>query len=818
MIKAESYRISQIAEILNSQYFIGAPEVSIKKIAIDSRTLGDAANSLFFAIKAQRDGHSFIDDVYRLGVRSFVVANEGLEAKYPNANWLVVKDTLSALQLLAAYHRGQKLIKTIAITGSNGKTVVKEWLYQLLSADFNIIRSPKSYNSQIGVPLSVWQISDDHDLSIFEAGISTIDEMETLESIILPNIGILTNIKAAHDKGFANNKQKLKEKLKLFKHVDLLVFSPDYVPTSVDINVKRKFTWSFTQFADLQVLRIDRHQSSAVIIVKYQHAEFRCTVPFTDAASLENVVICLATLLAMGKPMDDILSKVGRLTSVDMRLQLLTGINDCSLIDDSYSADLSSLAIALDFLNQQNQYTKRTLILSDLQETGKANVNLYGEIANLIAQKKISRIIGIGPNFIRFACLFKIEKVFFEDTEMFLAQFNNLHFNRESILVKGARKFGFEAIVKRLTQKIHDTVLEINLNSLLANLQFYKAKLAPQVKVMAMVKAFSYGSGSFEIANLLQHHKVDYLAVAYVDEGIALRKSGITLPIMVVSPEPSAFYALVKYKLEPEIYSLTLLVDFINFLPTEITDYPIHLKLDTGMHRLGFEQYSIGELTAILKQSKRLKVRSVFTHLVASANAEHDAFTRHQVTLYQQMYNEIAQCLPQPPLKHVLNTSGVTRWPTFYFDMVRIGIGMYGFDSALSTDGQLLPVASLKTTISQIKNIAANQSVGYDRKGVLSKGGKIATVKIGYADGYCRAFGQGVGKMQVHGKLAPTIGAICMDMCMLDITGIDACEGDEVVVFNDKYTIMQLAEAIQTIPYEILTNISQRVKRVYHFE
>ncbi|MBB2144406.1 bifunctional UDP-N-acetylmuramoyl-tripeptide:D-alanyl-D-alanine ligase/alanine racemase [Pedobacter sp. LMG 31464] len=812
--------IQHIAQILKAKATLPQPKTVIRKLLTDSRTVIDPEGSLFFAVKAQRDGHEFIVNAYESGIRNFVVSNSTYAKKYPDVNFLLVVNVLQALQELATYRRKANDLKVIGITGSNGKTIVKEWLYQLLASDFNIIRSPKSFNSQIGVPLSVWQIEPEHTLGIFEAGISTKGEMEALATIIVPTIGVLTNIGEAHAEGFENKREKLTEKLKLFKDVELFVYAPEYVTelNTSDLPGKTKFTWSTSQPADLQISFIEPIEGKNYIRATYQDKEIECLIPFSDKASVENGIICWATLLAMGYSPEEADLRLEKLTQVSMRLQLIIGIENCSIIDDSYSADISSLAIALDFLNLQNQHPKKTLILSDIYETGKSNEVLYAEISALLDQKNLNRLIGIGPNISAFADLFKVESSFYESTQAFIEQLPAIHFANETILVKGARRFEFGRISKLLTQKIHDTVLEINLNALASNLQFYRSKLKSGVKVMAMVKAFSYGSGSFEIANLLQYQKVDYLAVAYADEGIALRKAGISLPIMVMSPEPSAFEAMVKHKLEPEIYNTSILKSFLIFLPEYEVDFPIHLKLDTGMHRLGFEKTDLPELLDVLKNTTKLKVVSIFTHLVASDSAQHDGFTTHQLDEFSLLYTAITNLIDYKPLKHALNTSGITRWPDAQLDMVRIGIGLYGFDSALDHNSGLQTVAILKTTVTQVKELKPGETVGYSRKGVLPNGGKIATVKIGYADGYNRNFGNGVGKMLINGKLVPTIGSICMDMCMLDITGLNVKTGDEVIVFNHQQTIVDLADQINTIPYEILTNISQRVKRVYFYE
>lgn len=812
------FTISHIAGILGVKSFKKNHEAIISKLVIDSRTVIDPDGSLFFALNAKRDGHEYLKDAYANGIRNFVISDLKYAGLYPGANVLCVEDVLDALQVLAKYNRKQHHLKVLGITGSNGKTIVKEWLYQLLAADFNIIRSPKSFNSQIGVPLSVWEIAAAHTMGIFEAGISKVNEMDALAAIINPTVGILTNIREAHAEGFATQKEKLLEKLKLFKDADLFIYAPEYTSglSINDLPGKLKFSWSLEQKADLQILFIEPIDGKNYIRANFKGTEIDCLVPFSDKASVENGIICWATLLALGYSPAEADTRLEKLTRVSMRLELKNGINQCSVIDDSYSADISSLAIALDFLHLQNQHPKKTLILSDLYETGKSNEVLYAEIAALLKQKNLDRLIGIGSHIAASASLFDMETVFFESTQEFIDNFPALHFNNETILVKGARRFEFERISKLIAQKVHDTVLEIDLNALAGNLQFYQNKLQPGVKIMAMVKAFSYGSGSFEIANLLQYHKVDYLAVAYTDEGIALRKGGITMPIMVMSPEPSAFDAIIRYKLEPELYNVEILQSFVSFLKDD--EYPVHLKIDTGMHRLGFEELDLPDLLMTLNETKKVKVASVFSHLVGSEEGTHDGFTRHQIERFTAMADQIGKELNYTFIRHISNTAGISRHPEAQLDMVRLGIGLYGFDGGLKNNQGLQTVAVLKTTITQIKQIKPNETIGYGRKGMLPEGGTIATVKIGYADGYNRSFGNGVGHMLIHGKLVPTVGVICMDMCMLDVTGMEVKTGDEAIVFNEQLTIAELASQIGTIPYEILTNISQRVKRVYFYE
>ncbi|HKG07922.1 MAG TPA: bifunctional UDP-N-acetylmuramoyl-tripeptide:D-alanyl-D-alanine ligase/alanine racemase, partial [Pedobacter sp.] len=610
------YSVSKIAEILNVKFFKDHKEAKISKLVIDSRSIIDPDESIFFALKANRDGHEYLGDAYVAGIRNFVISDKKYLQEFPDANVLLVDNVLEALQTIAGYNRRQYDLQVLAITGSNGKTIVKEWLYQLLAADYNIIRSPKSFNSQIGVPLSVWQIEDEHTMAIFEAGISKAGEMESLSDIIKPTIGILTNIGEAHAEGFSSNQEKLLEKLKLFQGSELFIYSPEYTDgiSLNDLPGKTKFSWSLKQKADLQILFIEPIEGRNYVRANYKGDEIECLIPFRDRASLENGIICWATLLALGYTPQEADLRLEKLTLVGMRLELKTGINQCSVIDDSYSADISSLAIALDFLNLQNQHPKKTLILSDLYETGKNDLVLYTEIAALLKQKNLNRLIGIGPHISASAALFDLEATFFESTADFIDNFPALHFINETILVKGARKFEFERISKLISQKIHDTVLEIDLNALAGNLHFYRSKLKSGVKVMAMVKAFSYGSGSFEIANLLQYHKVDYLAVAYTDEGVTLRKAGITMPIMVMSPEPSAFEAIIKHHLEPEIYNLEILKSFTAALFEHTSEYPVHLKIDTGMHRLGFEEPDLPDLLRELQETNKIKVASVFSH------------------------------------------------------------------------------------------------------------------------------------------------------------------------------------------------------------
>lgn len=826
-----NHTISTIASVINATISgNGNTDTAIKNLLIDSRKLSNAETSLFFAIKGERhDGHAYLIDLYEKGVRHFVVSSlPPNNYVFNNSVFLLVKDTLLALQYLCAFHRKQFKIPVIGITGSNGKTIVKEWLYQLMREDKNIVRSPKSFNSQVGVPLSVWQITEENKLGIFEAGISKTQEMSLLETIIRPTIGLITNIGQAHDESFENQKQKVDEKLKLFVNSEVLIYCKDYLLVHNEISINKAFkdlqvfSWSRKLRSDLLIGRITKGVADTKIQGIYKNDFIHINIPFTDEASIENAIHCWAMLLYLGYENPVIAERMRFLSPIAMRLELKEGINNCSIINDSYNSDLGSLAIALDFLNQQKQHPKKTLILSDILQSGRNEETLYREVAELIHKKGVSRLIGIGDGISNQTKQFDVEKTFYRSTDEFLKEFNNSFFRDETILLKGARAFGFEAISKIIQQKAHETVLEINLNAIVHNLNYFRAKIKSDTKIMAMVKAFSYGSGSFEIANILQFHRVDFLAVAYADEGIELRKAGITMPVMVMNPEEQSYDSMLQYNLEPEIYSFRVLSLFEETLKRSEHDsdhpIPIHIKLDTGMHRLGFDEDEVNELIVRIKNNKHLTIKSVFSHLAATDESEHDDFTWQQIKRFNEMSEKIKSHFTYPIMKHILNSAGITRFPDAQFDMVRLGIGLYGIGAGTSEQSQLQNVSTLKTSISQIKNIPANETIGYSRKGIATRDIQIATVPIGYADGLSRKLSGGKGKMIVNGQYAPIIGNVCMDMCMIDITDINASENDEVIVFGEAYPITEVAKDVGTIPYEILTNVSRRVKRVYYQE
>jgi alanine racemase len=814
------YHLSDIQQILGAHWLQKpAGDPLTEQLLFDSRSLAAPANALFFALPGKhRDGHRFIADLYAQGVRQFVVQQFPEPDLMPEAFFLQVNQPLEALQTLAAYHRSRFQIPVIGITGSNGKTVVKEWLAQLLSPDFDLVRSPKSYNSQIGVPLSVWQMQERNTLAIFEAGISQSGEMEKLERIIRPTIGIFTNLGAAHQEGFSSDAEKLTEKMKLFAHADTLVCEARWVPSQLHV---KQFIWSKNgEPADLQLKSIDKLRHNGVrltAVLTKTGKDLSLLLPFSDDASVENALHCWAVMLLLQIPQEEIERRMMRLEPVEMRLEVKAAIQRCTLINDAYSNDLDSLRLALQFARQQAGKGSLTLILSDVLQSGLSAAELWKSVAALIKTHKVGRLIGIGAEIeaLHHWLPDAMKCTFYPGTEAFLAQIEALEFKDETILLKGARSFAFERIARRLEEKAHKTLLEVNLSALLHNLKTYQRLLQPGTRMMVMVKAEGYGAGSAQVAKLLEFHQVDYLGVAYTDEGIALREAGVNLPILVLNPEPSGFDALWRYRLEPEIYSIELLEEIAGFVATG-KPLTIHVKLDTGMHRLGFEPADMPVLTQRLQQLPHLKVASVFSHLSASDAPAHDDFTRAQAERFSGMVKLINEVLGYEPLRHICNTGGIERWPEFHFDMVRLGIGLYGIGGAV-VQHQLQVVNTLKATISQIKNVPVGDTVGYNRNsGLLNQPKRIATISIGYADGFLRLAGGGRFAPSVRGKRAQTVGNICMDMTMIDITDIpEAQVGDEVTIFGQNPPVQELAQCLQTIPYEVFTNVADRVKRVY---
>lgn len=818
-----NYNLQDIGRIVSPHSPIDSENV-VRVLLTDSRSLSDPAETLFFAlVTPYDDGHRYIADLYRRGVRSFVVQHPIPEQSLmTDASFLEVEDTLHALQQVAAYHRSRFDMPVVGITGSNGKTIVKEWLFQLLSNQYVIARSPKSYNSQIGVPLSVWQLNEQTQLGIFEAGISLPGEMEKLEPIIRPTIGVFTMLGEAHQDGFASKKEKCEEKLRLFESVDSLVFCEDQPLLKESIEEKglqaRSFAWSrVNRQASLFIADVKITSDDTYIIYVYGGIESEIRIPFTDEASIENAIHCLAVLLLLGLTVEA--SRFAQLESIAMRLEVLKGINGNSIINDAYNSDINSLGIALDFMQRRDseQSRRKVLILSDMPCSHLSTDDLYRRIAMLVDQYHIDYLIGIGPELMARKELFKVEQRFYFTTSDFLESNEWRTIRQALLLIKGSRRFAFESIVEKLVEKAHQTVLSVDLNAVVHNLKYFRSLLRPETKIICMVKAFGYGIGSHELAKTLQERGADYLAVAVADEGAELRREGITMPIMVMNPEEHALNTLFEYQQEPEIYSLSLLNSFIREARRRgITNYPIHLKIDTGMNRLGFSAVDIPELFVALRAQQSVTVRSAFSHLAGSDSAEFDLFTQQQIDSFTRITQELERGLGYSFLRHILNSAGIERFPQAQFNMARLGIGLYGVSAV---NNQLLqPVATLKTVILQIRNVGRDETVGYSRKGRLARDSRIAIIPVGYADGLDRHLGNGVGEVLVNGVRCPIVGNICMDITMIDVTDTDAQVGDEVIIFGAEPSISELASRLGTIPYEILTSISPRVKRIYTFE
>ncbi len=797
---------------------------------IDSRQLTATQNTLFIAIKsAQNDGHNYIDTLYKQGVKLFLVSQLPLDYKnYTNAQFILVKNTIKALQQLAYYHRSKFKNMVIGITGSNGKTIVKEWLTQLLQNEFKICSNPKSYNSQIGVPLSVWNLNTQKDtLGIFEAGISTSNEMGHLSDIINPTIGILTSIGVAHSEGFKSINEKILEKIKLFQYCEIVVIN---TLQNNDLTYDLKFikqqlkckTISIGTSNDfeLQVLSINNEIKGSMIQFKYLNKQHTLQIPFSDLASVYNCLTCWVVLKHFKISLKNIAKRFSLLSPVEMRMELKQGRNHNIVINDFYNNDLNALKIALQFQKQQKRNNKNILILSSITQSGLDLKNLYNSVNELLTEFKIDLLIGIGDDIIKHKLCFKTQHLLFNTTDEFIKTYSTGKiepFKNSTILLKGSPTFQFERISKLLQEKSHNTVLEISLNKISHNINYFKSQLNAGTKIMCIVKATGYGLGGNEIANTLKHSNINYLAVAYTDEGVMLRKSGVTLPIMVMNPEENSFTDLVFNQLEPEIYSFKLLNTFIEFVNDAKVQapYPIHIKLDTGMNRLGFNSKDVNQISQIILTSNTLKVKSVFSHFAGSDSKEFDTFSKQQLSQFNDCSSALEHKLNYKIIKHLCNTAAITRHKNAHFDMVRLGIGMYGISGDTKIEKHLEFTTTLKTKISQLKIVEKGSTIGYNSKNKLTKTKTIAIIPIGYADGFNRALGNGKHHVLIKNSACPTIGNICMDMCMIDVTQINCKEDDEVIIYNNRKTFDELANKLQTIPYEILTNNSERIKRIY---
>jgi len=830
------YTITEIGKAVNGEWHLSNPQARVGILLQDSRRLENASITLFFAIKGEKlDGHDYIQELYAKGVRNFVVqtANQLLNLK--GVNYVIVANGLAAIQKLAGYHRQQFNIPVVAITGSNGKTIVKEWCHQVLQKDYTICRSPKSYNSQLGVPLSVWALNSSHNLALFEAGVSAPEEMDKLQKTIQPTIGIFTTIGSAHSENFINVEHKIKEKLKLFLKAQVLIYCSDLAKLHQNITAvfgnqapesegPVLLSWGHNEKSGIVIISENTGRHITTIKLSYLGQKMTVEVPFIDYSSVQNAMHSVALMLYLKLDEERINERLSSLQRVAMRLEQKEGINNSTIINDSYNSDIDSLKIALDFVQQQKHQQGKTVILSDILQSGMTGVDLYTAVNELLLKNEINRFIAIGENLMRHQFVFKSENFseglyFFNTTKDFIRSILDDDFSNETILLKGARKFEFELISAALEEKAHATILEIDLNAVIHNFKLFNSKLKPNTKIMAMVKAFSYGVSSVEVAKLLEFHGVDYLGVAYADEGVTLRKAGVKAPIMVLNPELRSFNAIIKFDLEPEIYSFELLRQFSEAVERSEFEgkFPVHIDLDTGMKRLGFDPGEIDELISKLQQNNTLEIKSIFSHLAASDEKELDEFTQEQINLFNVLSAKIKKALKIEPLLHLANSSGINRFKNAQFDMVRLGIGLYGFNDELKK--QLEVVAQLKTKISQIKKVAKGESIGYGRKGKATKNITIATIAIGYADGFNRLLSNGVGEVYLCNKRAPVIGNICMDMSMLDITLIpDAKVGDVVEIFGKHISAAEIAKKINTIPYEVLTAVSERVKRVFYVD
>lgn len=805
-----------------------ADERIITNISIDSRTLVDAESCLFFALVGERhNGHDYIGELYDKGVRCFVVSEYPVDdLKYQDACFIVVENTLHAMQRLAAFIRSEFQFPVLAITGSNGKTIVKEWLFELLLSQLKIARSPKSYNSQVGVPLSIWNMAGDFDFGILEAGISKTGEMSRLAKMVEPEIGIITNIGDAHQENFSSLEEKLDEKLQLFEGSQLLIYRKDQPLVSKIVENKfvqtatQLFSWT-TKEADADcVIKQEKQKQGTNLLFHLNGKEQKITIPFSDEASIENACHCLALIISKNWLNESVIDAFPKLQSVAMRLELKQGINNSILINDYYNSDINSLEIALQFLGQQTNSSgkRKTVILSDFKQSGLQPEKLYAEVNRLLKLNRIGRLIGIGQVIKNHQLLFDLEAVFYDDTQDFINDFKEAAFKEEAILIKGGREFRFERLASALQKKYHQTQLEINLNTLVENLNLYREQLRPTTKIMIMVKAFSYGSGTIEIARTLEYQRVDYLAVAVADEGIELRQAGIETPIIVMNPEEHSFEAMIEYRLEPNIYSLRVYQQFYKVARSSaVRNYPVHIKVETGMSRLGFmDSAELAEMADEIQQEGILRVQSVFSHLAASDGPEHDEFTKLQYERFLTLSETVTSKQKHKVVLHLLNSAGIERFPDFQLDMVRLGIGLYGVPA--SERFLVRPIARWVSTISQVKFVEPGETVGYSRMGKVEHPKKIAVVPVGYADGYSRRFSNGGASMWVNGSVVPVIGNVCMDMTMIDVTGVDVEEGDFVELMGEHIQLKQLAEWAGTIPYEILTGISQRVRRIYSQE
>ncbi len=814
MSKIQILSVQEVSEI----------DTSWADFVIDSRLVQQPSNTVFVALKGRKaDGEIYISDLYKMGVRHFVVHNSYDEdVNFPEANFYKVQDTLQALRFMAANHRQKSKAQFTAITGSNGKTIVKEWIAQMIGQDKRLERSPRSYNSQIGVPLSILGITQDAEIAVIEAGVSQKGEMSMHHEIIAPEIGIFTHLGDAHDENFNSRREKIVEKSKLFEAVQILICqNGETAEIFKDIFGSEKNLWTWGRERNSDLCLVSEESLGSRLLLRFrltkENEEFEVDFPFTEKSSIENLMSVLSYMFVIGYTPEQIIERIPNLQYIAMRMEFAEGLNSSLLIKDYYNSDLSSFSIALNTLEQQKSYTKKILILSDFIDIGSDYSTKYSEVAELLKNRDVDHFIAVGERLVEYKHLFDLKSMmFYQNTEEFLRFQSRDDFNRAAVLIKGARNFKFEFIADFLSKQLHKTVLEVDLDAIIENLQIFRSKLKPSTKLAVMVKALSYGTGVKEVATALQQQGVDYLMVAYTDEGVNLRREGISLPIAVMNPEPHTFAQMIEFSLEPEIYSMDMLRDFNSALEHYgVESYPVHIKFNTGMNRSGLDIEDIDELIFFLGQTRRIFVKSVFSHLASSDIPEHDDFTQEQFEIFDSMVESLQTKLSYPLCRHILNSAGIERFPQREYEMVRLGIGLYGISA---TDSALKVVSTFKSYIASLRKVEAGKTVGYARKALLERDSMIAVLPIGYADGLNRLLSNGVGSVWVNGQLAPIIGNICMDACMIDVTGLKVSVGDSVEIFGEHIKVSELAQKLNTIPYEIFTGVASRVKRVYFKE
>ena len=815
-----NYKITEIAKILNAETFSPMVDSSIKAVSVDSRQISSARFTLFFALPGtMSDGHTYIETAYDLGVRNFVITDGFYDGKLNNANYILVEDALHSLQKLAAYHRASfPNLKKIGITGSNGKTIVKEWLYQMLHDKFVIVKSPKSYNSQIGMALSLLTIEDYHEIGLFEAGISQKGEMVNHLNMLQPNIGLITNIGSAHSEGFDSEQEKAKEKMMLFKSVDTIIYRTDFSTINDVYNDNYRdteaFTWCTRSQGDIEVFLNSPSRKERKIAFKYNDEEYLLHFHLIDLPSFENIMHCISIMIHLGVPMEELQERINRVSGLTMRLEMQHGIENTIIVNDAYSADLDAYSYGVEFLNQHAPNRTKLAVVSAFDQSGMEEEEVF---ANIIEKGKmwgLSELIYISEN--KFDINTQGIKVsFYKSKEAVLADLDNISIKNRGILIKGARKYKLEDVSRRLIEKSHSAELSIDLNAIEQNLRVYKSYLKDETKIIAVVKASAYGSGSEEVTRLLERNGVDYFAVAFADEGITLRLAGINIPIMVLNPDMTSLADMQRYDLEPEVYSIDQLIRVLDYCKQSKDVLPIHIKLDTGMHRLGFQEEELEQVAKMLQDDK-LEVKSIFSHLASSEDAEDDEYTRKQFELFERYYNTVTRSMSNKPDRHILNSGGISRFPDQQYEYVRLGIGLYGIDNNPEIRESLIKAHKLSASVIQIKDLKAGQSVGYNRKTILDKDTKIGIVNIGYADGVMRNIGNQKYSFLINGSQAPILGNVCMDLTIVDLTDIiDPIIGDTVTIFDNFHSIEDLSIAAGTIPYEILSRISGRVQRKF---